>query len=234
MLNASSLWRFPLDYVIAISGPVAVGKSTLANQFIERFRTYRISTRQLLLDKGVKDERGALVDAGNNLDRETDGVWVRDGVLAHLDAASGKQIVLIDAVRTARQVYQLRERFKGCFIHLHVTAPLEVVKARYISRAAASDQSKRYEDVHLELTEGSVSLLSQVADRVIMNDRCCPKSLLARATAGLGLFPLAVEPLVDVFVGGQYGSEGNPCECVQGLVLAKSHEYCQSPCLIGL
>jgi adenylosuccinate synthase len=74
--------------------------------------------------------------------------------------------------------------------------------------------------VHLELTEGSVSLLSQVADRVIMNDRCCPKSLLARATAGLGLFPLAVEPLVDVFVGGQYGSEGKGNICSH-----LAHEY---------
>ncbi len=96
-------------YVIAISGPVAVGKSVLADQFIERFRAYRLSTRQLLIDKDVENERGALIEAGKRLDRETDGAWVRDGVLPYIEREKESQVILIDSVRTEQQVRHLRE-----------------------------------------------------------------------------------------------------------------------------
>ena len=42
----------------------------------------------------------------------------------------------------------------------------------------------------------------------MQTDRCTPAAVLVRATALLGLYPRATIPLVDVLVGGQYGSEG--------------------------
>jgi adenylosuccinate synthase len=202
-----------VDYVIAISGPVAVGKSVLADQFIERFRTFRLSTRQILIDRDVENDRGALIEAGKNLDLETDGAWVRDGVLPYLEREKAKQIILIDAVRTGRQVHHLREKLGNRFVHVHVTAPFQIVKDRYESRDAAADQSKSYDEVRADSTERGVWLLDRIADRVVVNHRCDPKSLLARATAGLRLFPPAPERLVDVYVGGQYGSEGKGNIC---------------------
>jgi adenylosuccinate synthase len=68
-----------VKYVIAISGPVASGKSVLASEIVKRFKTHRISTRQLLVDVGAPNERNALIEAGKRLDNETDGTWVRDG-----------------------------------------------------------------------------------------------------------------------------------------------------------
>jgi hypothetical protein len=59
--------------VIALSGPVASGKSGLADEFIRRFRSYKLSTREILLKMGVENERGALMTEGNRLDQETDG-----------------------------------------------------------------------------------------------------------------------------------------------------------------
>jgi adenylosuccinate synthase len=209
-----------LHYVIAISGPVAVGKSVLATQFVDRFRTYRISTRQILIDKGVENSRSALIEAGKQLDLETDGKWVRDGVLPYLERESEKQVLLIDAVRTARQAYHLRERFRDRFVHVHVAAPLSVIKERYEGRAAAADQCNSYDEVRADPTEAGVWLLDRIADRVVINYRCDPKSLLARATTGLRLFPSAPEQLVDVFVGGQYGSEGKGNICSH-----LAHEY---------
>jgi adenylosuccinate synthase len=209
-----------LVYVIAISGPVAVGKSVLADQFIERFRAYRLSTRQLLIDKDVENERGALIEAGKRLDRETDGAWVRDGVLPYIEREKESQVILIDSVRTEQQVRHLRETLGDSFIHMHVTAPIQVAQERYEKRDAAADQSMTYDEVRADPTESSVWLLDRVADRVVVNHRCDPKSLLARATAGLGLFPLAPERLVDVIVGGQYGSEGKGNICSH-----LAHEY---------
>jgi adenylosuccinate synthase len=55
--------------------------------------------------------------------------------------------------------------------------------------------------VRADPTERGVWLLDRVADRLVINHHCDPKSLLARATAGLGLFPMGHQRLVDVFVG---------------------------------
>ncbi|MDB5603426.1 MAG: Adenylosuccinate synthase [Bradyrhizobium sp.] len=207
-----------MKYVVAISGPVAVGKSVLADEFIKRFRTYRLSTRQIMIDAGIENERGALIEAGKKLDIDTDGGWVRDGVRHYLGQHADKKIILIDAVRAARQIDHLREEFGERFVHVHVTAPLEVVRDRYKIRAAATDQSKSYDEVRADPTEAGVWALDKIADRLVVNHRCDPASLLSLAAAGLHLYPDRAEPLVDVLVGGQYGSEGkgNVCAYLAG------------------
>ena len=111
-----------MKYLIAISGPVASGKSVLANEILRRFKTHRISTRQVLVDMGAPNERKAVIEAGKRLDRETDGTWVRDGSLPHLrENERAFDVVLIDAVRTARQIHHLREMFGEKFFHIHLS-----------------------------------------------------------------------------------------------------------------
>jgi adenylosuccinate synthase len=210
-----------LGIVVAVSGPVAAGKSELADQFRERFGAYRLSTRQLLIDRGVANDREALIEAGRVLEAETDGAWVRDGVRTYLAKLPDNAIALIDAVRSERQIHHLREWLGSRLIHVHVTAPYEVIKARYESRAANSDQRKNYDEVRADSTEMGVWDLGYIADCVAINNRCDGRSLLARATAGLGLFPKAPEQLVDVIVGGQYGSEGKGNICAH---LAKDYD----------
>ena len=105
-----------MKYIIAISGPVASGKSVLANEVLKRFKTHRISTRQLLVDAGTANERNALIEAGKRLDRETDGVWVLEGSLPYIRANEKTcDVILIDAVRTERQIHHLRETFGHSF-----------------------------------------------------------------------------------------------------------------------
>jgi adenylosuccinate synthase len=144
-----------LDYVIAVSGPVAVGKSVLVNEFVNRFRTCRVSTRQILIERGIPNDRGALIEAGKRLDLETDGSWIREGLRPYLERETDKQIILIDTVRTERQIRRLRETLGYRFIHVHITAPFQVVKERYESRDAAADQSKSYGEVYADPTESA-------------------------------------------------------------------------------
>lgn len=200
--------------VVALSGPVASGKSALADQFVRRFQAYRLSTREILLERGVANDRGALMEEGNRLDQETDGAWVRDGaVQAENSSAKGLPVLLIDAVRKKTQILHLREHFGGRFVHVHVTAPDAVLEERYKARGATGDAAKTYAEVRAEATEKAVHELAAVADVVLNTHRCDPESLLARAAAGTGLFPRAPEQLVDVIVGGQYGSEGKGNIC---------------------
>jgi hypothetical protein len=56
-----------MKYVIAMSGPVAVGKTALTKEIEKRFMTYRISTRQFLAgDYGVLVRVGG-PNAGHNV-----------------------------------------------------------------------------------------------------------------------------------------------------------------------
>jgi adenylosuccinate synthase len=205
----------PVKYLIAISGPVASGKSAVAHEMARRFKTHRISTRQLLADTGAPNERNALIEAGKRLDRDTDGTWVRDGSRPYILANDKNcDIILIDAVRTERQIHHLREEYGERFYHLHVSVPYEVAKRRYEERKADWDRGVPYEDVRADPTENGVWSLVRIANRVVHNnDEKDPASLLALAVAGLKLFPLEPERLVDVLVGGQYGSEGKGNVC---------------------
>ncbi|MEH2564295.1 adenylosuccinate synthetase [Bradyrhizobium sp. AZCC 2289] len=204
-----------MKYLIAVSGPVASGKSALAGELLKRFKTHRISTRQLLADTGAPNERNALIEAGKRLDRDTDGTWVRDGSRSYIQQNEKTcDIILIDAVRTERQIHHLREEFGEKFFHIHVSVPYSVAKKRYEDRKADWDKNVPYEDVRADPTESGVWSLDRVANRVVHNnDAKDPASLLALAVAGLNLFPLEAERLVDVLVGGQYGSEGKGNVC---------------------
>jgi adenylosuccinate synthase len=210
-----------VKYLTAISGPVASGKSILANEIVKRFKTHRISTRQLLADTGAVNERNSLIEAGKRLDRETDGTWVRDGSKPYISQNEMScDVILIDAVRTERQIHHLREMFGEKFFHVHVSVPYSVAKERYENRDAAWDKDVPYEDVRADSTESGVWSLDRIADRVVQNYQCDPPSLLARALAGLKLLPLEPDGLVDVLVGGQYGSEGKGNVCAH-----LAHDY---------
>lgn len=202
-----------MKYVIAVSGPVAVGKTALTKEIEGRFATHRISTRQFLLAEGASDDRTALIQKGKDLDQQTDGAWVRDKcapVIAQHEAVA--DVILVDAVRTERQVHHLRQAYGRRFVHVHVTANPDTVRKRYESRGAPGD-TVSYDVVRADSTESGVWQLDKIADRVVVNELCEPPSLLARATAGLGLFPLTPTPIVDVVISAQYGSEGKGQIC---------------------
>lgn len=201
-----------MKYLIAISGPVASGKSAVVDEIVQRFAAYRISTRQILLDRNVPNKRDDLIEAGKELDRTTGGEWVCKGVEPYVDQRKD-DVILVDAVRTAAQIGFLRQRFGQKFLHVHITVPFDVARDRYNSRDAEGDRHATYDQVRSDPTEAGVWKLDKIADRVVGNHHCKPVSVAARALAGLGLFPLQPERLVDVLVGGQYGSEGKGNIC---------------------
>jgi adenylosuccinate synthase len=159
-----------------------------------------------LIDTGCQNERDALIEAGKRLDTQTGGRWVRDGIARYVAEHEDKDVILVDAVRTAPQIAYLRETYGERLVHVHVTAPFEVVKKRYEGRGSIADTGMTYDQVRADPTEAGVWSLDGTADRVVVNHNREPASLLALAVAGLGLFPLDPTPSVDVIVGGQYGS----------------------------
>jgi adenylosuccinate synthase len=200
--------------IVVLSGPIGAGKSALAEGLVERYGAYVIKTRDLIRTQlpHVKEERAALQRAGEKLDRADGGNWVKNALVRFIEdnvggpAATG--FFVVDSARIAGQVRGIREAYSTAVHHIHLDASDTVLAERYTKRSNKTKEFERYEDVRRSKTEREVRKLAELADTVVATDRCTPEAVLVRAIALLGLYPRISTPLVDVVVGGQYGSEG--------------------------
>lgn len=203
--------------IFLLSGPLSSGKSELTKAFRSRFDAKRVSTRELLLRFQPGADRDALVKLGMRLDTQTDEKWVLDEFLAAAGTELGQHMWLVDAVRTTKQVEHFRNHFKDRpeyqIIHVHLTAPLDVLRQRYLQRPKEIREFASYDEAKKHGTEVNIEDLAKIADHVLDSERNSAASLLARAVAGLGLHPVGVERCVDVLVGAQFGSEGKGNIC---------------------
>jgi adenylosuccinate synthase len=146
------------------------------------------------------------------LDKADGGAWVKNALVRFIDdnfrgpAATG--FFVIDSARIPGQVRAVRDAYGTAVHHIHLDASDAVLAQRYAQRGTKTKEFERYEDVRKSKTERGVRELADVADNVVATDRCTPEAVLVRAIALLGLYPRIATPLVDVLVGGQYGSEG--------------------------
>lgn len=196
--------------IILLSGPVACGKSALGRALAEQYGATRVSSREIILKlkPRTRAERRALQKAGDALDRETDGRWVAQYISRLAQRLPDDAVVVVDSVRIPSQVAALRAAFGPRVTHIHLTAPDAVLSARYAARASEVEELPDYEQVRRSRTERQVPRLGTDADVVIDTDRCRAEDVLVRAAAHLGLYGRSYERLVDVLIGGQYGSEG--------------------------
>jgi adenylosuccinate synthase len=65
-----------------------------------------------------------------------------------------------------------------------------------------------YDEVRAHRTEAAVETLADIADVVINSLRSTPEDVVVRVAAQLGFFGRGYDRLVDVLVGGEFGSEG--------------------------
>ena len=194
--------------IILLSGPISSGKSTLGLKLKDRCKARLFKTNELIqvLRPKVSDERKALQKAGENLDRQTKGAWVKEA-LARKDS-SDEETIIVDSVRIKSQIDQIRSAFGARVIHIHLTASDEELGQRYAMRKSKIAELPCYEDVRNSRTERNVSRLDQYADIVVHTDMCTDEDVFIRAAARLNLYPRNTLQLVDVLIGGQFGSEG--------------------------
>jgi adenylosuccinate synthase len=204
------------ETLLVMSGPICAGKSTLAEGLQRRYGARRLSSRQLLQQR-VKDTgagRLSLQAAGEELDRETQGRWLAESLRPLVEQPGGPLVV--DSVRIRLQVEALRQVFGSRVVHVHLTAPAGLRERRYDARRAASGQDTEgasFARVGEDATERAVEGLADVADLVLDTSRLPAEAVLVRVASQMGLFGRGVERLVDVLIGGQYGSEGKGHLC---------------------
>jgi len=205
--------------VIVLSGPVSVGKSAFAEVLLELTGARKVSTSSWIArETGAERERGALQAAGERLDRESGGAWVARAVQSDLDE-HGNGTLLLDSARIAAQVESLRKQFGDVF-HIHLNASDEELERRYARRDSAHREFPTYAEVRKSATEAAVGELASIANLVLDTEYADPRTLAEIAAAALGAARKVPGRLVDVIVGGQYGSEGKGNICA-----AIAHNY---------
>lgn len=196
--------------VVVLSGPVASGKSTLAQSLVDRFHFVRVRTHELIrtLKPEVPLERKPLQDAGEALDRDTGGTWLSRGLEARLAQEAEGVSVVVDSVRIKGQIDAVRDAYGPIVTHVHLTASVEDLAERYRTRRSDLGEFPSYDAVRADPTEAQVESLHSFADVVIDTVRSSPEDVFARVASRLRLYGAGVTQLVDIVVGGQYGSEG--------------------------
>ncbi|MGY3327468.1 adenylosuccinate synthase [Mesorhizobium sp. USDA 4775] len=200
--------------VIVLSGPIGVGKSCFGEQLQALFGAMRVSTSNWIVEhRGVERERGALQAAGDSLDIETGGAWVADAVTEKASSMGDEAILLVDSARIAAQVEKLRERFGDRVFHVHLHAEDILLEQRYLARDPAHKEFTTYAEVRANGTEAAVGSLAEIADLVMDADYADARTLAVSAMAFRGVTAPQPQRLVDVIIGGQYGSEGKGNIC---------------------
>jgi adenylosuccinate synthase len=154
--------------------------------------------------------RGAFQQYGERLDSQTDGDWIVGPIARKCNSYPSDSLVIIDSIRIKGQSDAIRRHFGSIHTtHVHLNAPFEVLKSRYANRSRRDiKEFSTYEETQENLTERNVPGLEEFADIVIDTDRCLVDEVMIKVASHLNLFGKEYSRLVDVVVGGQYGSEG--------------------------
>ena len=204
--------------IVLISGNVSVGKSTLSDGLRKQHDATIVKTKEVLRSLAVRklrrelpSDRRALQEFGDQLDRQTRGKWVLSALNRHIaEAKVGQEgVVAVDAVRILEQIKAIRRIYQTAVKHVHLEASSKVLAKRYGHRLNHSvKELSTYAEVGQNLTEFQVASLRESADFVVSTERCTPEDVLVQVATHLRLLPRDYSRLVDVYVGGQYGSEG--------------------------
>lgn len=200
-----------MNQIVILSGQIGTGKTTLANKLEAEFGFWHIKTKDFLSARSQKlqRERAALQAFGERLDRKTGGTWVAEDLEKLSRTSPGPKSVVLDSVRHPGQIGALRSAYGRKIIHIHLEADLAELEARYELRTTTDiKELASYDLVQQNRTERTVNRLSKLADVVIRTDRCTPEDVLVRVASHIGCYGRECLRLVDVLVGGQYGSEG--------------------------
>jgi adenylosuccinate synthase len=192
--------------VVLITGAIAAGKTYLAKNIARRFGMTHFKTREAIRERlGANKNRELLQELGRSLDGDTNGHWIVEELEKAIEDSSSTAFV-VDAVRTPEQVRAIRERFARV-THIHLVASDSVLRERFKIRNNFDVMDTDYDDAKRCVVEQAVNRLADLADGVVDTGWSSPSQTLERSMIIMGDRPYESR-LVDVLLGGQFGSEG--------------------------
>ena len=198
--------------LIVVSGGMASGKSVLAQRLRSDFGCTVIRTSDIIRRQQsdrAKGDRRSLQHKGNQLDRQTDYGWIADEVAKEIRPREGGLPVVLEGVRKPQQIDRILSRIGHRYVrHVHLSVDPETQKERFHASERAKDAGLAYDEAMKDASERHVAKLADKADIVIRTERHTTADVFCRVSARLNLQSRSSDRLVDVLVGGQYGSEG--------------------------
>lgn len=192
-----------------ISGRVSTGKSGLARRLEERFGYHRIKTSQLVQSEASRrgeasNSRRDLQRFGDILDAETSSLWVFEDYAAAVRNLAGDVPVVIDSIRTWRQLEPFRASRDCDLVHVHLYGSPDQLKERFLRKHTADE----FDESDLIKNDKDIESFARDADVRINTNYTDGEDTFIRVAARLKLFPPPDLKCVDVIIGGQFGSEG--------------------------
>jgi adenylate kinase family enzyme len=180
--------------VVALSGPIAAGKTTLAAGLASRCKGLHVRTHELLLRHAQKLQiadtrtRAAMQHLGDVIEGESEGQWLAIDLHELLQDRPPAGLTVVDAVRTSSQVRALRGRFAGRVRHVHVeVADTAELERRYLQRAGSFVEFAQLQDTRCNATEARVPELASLADFTVNALELGPESIVDVCLERLGL-----------------------------------------------
>jgi hypothetical protein len=180
--------------LVLLSGPMAVGKTTLRQELIMAHGFAYVRSGSFLVARAEQEGwvagRTDLQDLGDALDLQTDYRWLLDDVaFPSFSNAPEKRRWLIDAVRKERQIEHFRAEFGSAVLHVHLTAPKEVLRLRYERRAVEGEAATSitpYEIAASHANELASRSLIELADMVVDTSQESAQAAADRVGAAIG------------------------------------------------
>ena len=198
--------------LIVISGGVVSGKSVLADKLNKCYQFEVIKTSDIIqrfMQEHIKRNRKSLQRQGNQLDIETNYNWIAEEVAREIKNNDHHNQVVLEGVRKPQQFDRILKQIGHRYVwHVHLSVASTTQKERFEASERTKDSGLRFEDAINDDSEREVSKLAQMADLVISTESCTEADVFCRVCAMLNLQSRTLERLVDVLIGGQYGSEG--------------------------
>lgn len=178
-----------MEKLLLLSGAICAGKTAVATALKELSGFQKIGSSDYLRAYGREhppaESRLELQELGDLLDRETDFLWlVRDVAIPTIEAAPSVANWLLDAVRKPRQVEHFRTHFGPAIRHIHLTAPEDVLMARYATRPDA--RQTPYERAIDHPNERTSRSLIDLADKIFDTSKVEAKEIAAVVMSNWG------------------------------------------------
>ena len=205
--------------IVVLTGEIGSGKTTLAEELKRKYDFIILKTNKAIQELSTssfrmtrnEDNRMFLQRVGETLDKKTEGKWVVDHFQSIINTSSK---IIIDSIRNPKQIEALRRSYgHQNVIQIFLKVSPRELERRHFKRNNIEDfndlqAQQQYKSYKSNQTEKQVKMLIDDADLVLDMENAQISDNIVRVASFLRLLTPVHLGIVDVLVGGQFGSEG--------------------------
>jgi len=183
------------DRVLALSGPTAAGKTTIARALAEAldgriYSSYPLMTGHAQRVHGLSapETRHQLDQMAEKVEQISQGGWLAKEIAHDMRQAGTPTTAVVDSLRSTLQLSAMRTRFPHKVVHIHLTAPKAELARRY--NEAREPGEAPYEEAICD-SETRLPKLGSVADMVLDTEAMSTAEIVEAVRAELARDPKA-------------------------------------------